>query len=220
MPIGVVSDDDFAKEIESLGVVYSPTVTPTELVPTTEEPLAETPEQELITDFTDLPEYATRPGGSIVTLERGRGLGNKAVPQVLRNVLAQDAIESGSASAKSIARAFDVSDSSLAAYKHNAHSTSSYHTTQPELKKVTDHTREVIGKKARSRLLSAINHITPEKLADAKLRDIAGVAQAMSAVIKNIDPPAEVSAHANVNIVLFAPRVRSEEAYEVVQVQE
>src|SRR5215204_149909 len=211
MPIGIVNTEDFDAEMANLGITPNPLVIVPDTIPESSTP---TVEPTVLPLTETLKEFKPHELGSMVrTIERGRGLHSVQVPEALRAVIASDAIENSSRSAKSIARAFDVSDSSLSAYKHGANSTASYDNPDVELKAKTNHTRMRIGNKARSRLLSTLNHITPDKLENAKLRDLAATAQAMSAVIRNIEPPAADVGN-NVNIVLFAPRVHTEAHYE------
>lgn len=217
MAIGIVSGEDFDNEMANLGISPVPVVLPTSDISDQDVEPTSTPTSPVEEALKEFKPHEL--GAMVRTIERGRGLHSVQVPEVLRAVIASDALENTSRSAKGIARAFDVSDSSLSAYKHGATSTASYDNPEAELKTKTNLTRNRIATKARSRLISALNHITPDKLEGAKLRDIAATAQAMSAVIRNIEPPAADVGN-NVNIVLFAPRVKNEDSYEVIDARD
>jgi len=194
MPIGIVSDSDFAAELDSLASPIR-NKTPTK---------------------TDTPEETVE----IKDIERGRGKGDVEVPKALRAVLGTHAIESGNKEASVLAERFGISDSSVSAYKTGANSTSSYREPQPDLAERVSNAKLRITSKAQNRLLEAIKQITPEKLADAKLRDLAATAQAMSAVVRNIEPQAQPGNNQNVNFVFFAPKVRPETDYDIITVNE
>lgn len=157
--------------------------------------------------------------GIVVDLNKGRGKGDKAVPMPLRKLIGSTAVTDGNKEAKELAKNFDVSDSSISAYKNGATSTASYNEPNQELEKHTNSARTKISEAAQKILLASIDSITPEKLAAAKLREVAGVARDMSAVVKNIEPSSEGDG-TNVQFVLFAPRVKEEKEYEIIDVSE
>lgn len=146
---------------------------------------------------------------------KGRG-SVKQVPTALRKLIAEESING--APAKELSDVFGISPSSISAYKNGATSTASYNQPDTELSKHVNDVRSDIGDKARARLLSAIEAITPEKIEAAKLRDIASVAKDMSAVIKNMEPEGEERAKTN-NFIFFSPNQKEETAYKVIDVQ-
>lgn len=173
MPLGIVSDEEFANEL-------------------------------------------SRIDGSIhKDITRGRGP-IKEVPEVIREIIAEDAILSDKSVAE-LASEHGVSQSSVTAYKNSATSTKSYNEPDARLQKRNDEVRGNIISSARRNLLSALQHITPEKLAEAKLRDIASVAKDMSAVIQNTEP--HVSNHiGNAQFIFHVPTSKKESDYEVIDV--
>jgi hypothetical protein len=173
VPLGIVSDSEMEKEVETLRIV---------------------------------------PSNSL-----GRGLGNKEVPESLRKIIGENAVEEGSAVTKTLTRALGISDSSLSAYKNGSTSTTSYHSPDAELKKHINKTKERIVKKARNRLVASLNAITPEKLADENPRDLAGIAKDMSVIIKNFEPGDD--GQRTQPLVIFAPIQVTEERFEVIDVQ-
>lgn len=172
MPMGILSDEDFQKEIEKSQIVPLP--------------------------------------------QRGRG-NNPQTPESLRTIIGENAVEEGSKATKTMTRSLGISDSSLSAYKHGATSTASYH--NPTFKNKIDEARQRITKKARSRLLASLNAITPDKLADVKARDLAGIAKDMSAVIKNLEPQKDEGEKTTQALIIFAPQMLKEEKFEVIDMQ-
>lgn len=182
MPIGIVSQSDFEKELgnvdEGKGIII------------------ETP----------------RPG---------RKAGDFNVPDVLRKVIAENSIAEGSKATKEFAASLGISNSSVAAYKNGARSTASYDDTDDGLRTVIKDTKIRIGNKAKSRLLKAIQHITDEKLGDAKVRDLAGIAKDLASVVKVMEPSKDtpVPTHGP-TFVFYTPPQRKEEQYETLILKE
>jgi hypothetical protein len=152
-------------------------------------------------------------------IERGRGEGNVEVPELIREIIGEAAVENGSKATKALTRSFDISDSSLSAYKKGATSTTSYHTPDPKLKDNIDLAKLRASNRARGKMMLAIRHLTEEKMEDAKPRDLAGIAKDMSVIIRNMEPKTEESNN-NTNFIFYAPRPRSESEYDVVEVSE
>jgi hypothetical protein len=155
----------------------------------------------------------------IIDLERGRGIGNLQVPEGLRKVIGDESITSGRASALDLANNFGISPSSVSAYNQGAHSTSSY-SDRPDVSHITT-AKLKIATKARNRLVLALNSLTQEKIEAAKVKDIAGVAKDMSAIIRNMEP--EHPTNTNLNgptFIFYSPQFRSEQSFEVIHVKE
>lgn len=163
-------------------------------------------------------------GKSQVTVEqlpdRGRGNGNVETPESLRKIIGEETIENGRGSALQIARAFGISDSSVSAYSNGSHSTASYHNPTRSLASHLSKVKNKITKRAHSRLASALDSITPEKLAEANLREASGVARDMSVIIKNLEPENEKANDNAPRFIIYAPQIRQESSFEVIQVNE
>jgi hypothetical protein len=154
--------------------------------------------------------------GKVVDIKRGRGSIHE-VPQGLRQVIAEEAING--TPAKELSEQFGISTSSISAYKNGATSTASYNTPDNQLAKANDDVRENIASHARSRLMMALEEITPDKIAGAKIKDIAGIAKDMSAVVKNMEPQGP-QVQQNTQVVVYRPRTRDEDEFEVITVNE
>lgn len=201
MPMGIVSNDDFDSELNNL-------------IPKKESNEKNESSESVEDKFKRL---------GILTPGRGRGDGNVEVPDALRRLIGIESLTDGRSSALSLANDFGISSSSVSAYSNGATSTSSY-SDKPNGKTIRD-AKERISKKARGKLLLALNHITDDKLACGKLTDVSAVARDMSAIIKNMDESTkgEVNGGTTMNspqFVFYSPTITKESEYEVITVKE
>jgi hypothetical protein len=147
----------------------------------------------------------------------GRTPDKTNTPSLVRKFIAEEALNG--TPVKDLADNFNISPSSISAYKVGSNSTTTYDKPDRELKSHTDNVRNGIAVKARNRLRDALIGITPAKLADVKARDLAGIAKDMSAVIKNIEPQSDGD-RPNVQFIFYRPRQREESDYDTIQVLE
>lgn len=165
------------------------------------------------------PESADDSVAKIVDITRGRGEGNREVPDSLKKVIAEEKVLSGRAGALGLARAFGVSDSSVSAYSNGATSTKTYNNPESGLKNHVENAKKRVARSARQKLSLALSKITPEKLEETKARDLAGIAKDMSAVIRNMEERQEDTL-AQTNFIFYSPKTRPEDQYEVIDVKE
>lgn len=186
MPMGIVSDDDFLKELNKT----VPKVNHTPLMPSSPAEIQE--------------------------IERGRGKGSVEVPDSLRKVIGETAITEGRPAALELARDFGISPSSVSAYTKGATSTASYD-ERPNVKTI-DGARLRIQRRARAKLMLAINGLTPEVIAQAKARDLAGIARDMATVVKTMEPEnhKDPSEKSGPTFIFYSPQTKKEESYDVV----
>jgi hypothetical protein len=218
MPMGIVSDADFQSELSRLTIKSS-------------KPLAEGRVLEddgnigeiIIPTAPVSPEFNENKTNQneeaeVIDILKGRGNTNE-VPQILREIIAKSAINNEGSGAE-IARAFDVSESSVSAYKVGATSTASYNEPDENLLSTVLGHRQKISKQARNKLLNALEHLTTDKLKGVKARDLSAIAKDMSAIITDMEPPipTNVGNQQNIQFVFMAPRVQSEENYAVIDV--
>lgn len=158
--------------------------------------------------------------GEVVDMPaKGRGVGNVEVPNSLRQVIGETAITEGRDQAVELARQFGISPSSASAYNVGATSTASYDET-PNAGVITK-AKAKIAKRARGKLMSALRHITDEKLEGAKVRDLASIAKDMSVVFKHMEPDGpKTPANSGPTFVFYSPQFRKEEHYDVVTAKE
>ena len=157
----------------------------------------------------------------IIDINKGRGNGNKQVPESLRKIIGETNELDSRPEALAIARQFGISSSSVSAYGNGSHSTASYDSPDEGLKGHIEDAKERIAKKARGRLFNALKHITDEKLADAKVKDVSGVARDMAAIIKDLEPEsAKESGVKSPQFIFYAPTFRKEETFETIHIKE
>jgi len=181
MPLGIVNDSDFNRELVKLGIIND------------------------------------EPNGQVIDIVRGRGAARE-IPVSIREIIAEEAINKAGTGSE-IARTFGVSPSSVSAYKHGATSTASYNSPDNDLQDHTNRIKEKITGRARSRLMMALKEITPDKLVSAKVRDLAGIAKDMSAVVKNMEPNGPLIDNST-KVVVYRPHMREESEFEVITVNE
>jgi hypothetical protein len=144
---------------------------------------------------------------------KGRN-GAGATPESLRRLIANDALDG--MPAKEISQAYNVSESSVSAYKNGATSTSSYDKPATGLGEFVDAKRDRIKNKAQNKLLLALKHITEDKLKDAKVIELSTIAANMSRVVEKTTPKTE--SVINNNIVFYSPQQIGKENYEAIDV--
>lgn len=175
--------------------------------------------EKALSDVTPGPPLPLGNGVSIVDVNRGRGNGNIEVPESLRKILGEESAINGRQSALEIASNFGISPSSVSAYANGSTSTSSYD-NQPNLAHINK-AKLKIAKKARNRLVMALNSLTQEKIETAKVKDIAGVAKDMAAVIRTMEPEVpKVSGPNGPTFIFYSPQMRSEKVFDIIQVKE
>jgi hypothetical protein len=152
---------------------------------------------------------------------KGRQIGSVEVPNALRQVIGETSAIDGRAAALELARTFEVGPSSVSAYNKGATSTASY-SDRPNLPHINQ-AKERISKKARTRLINALNHITNDKLESAKVGELATVARNMSAIVKDMEPESEKGGKNTMNqptFVFYSPQVRKEDTFDVIKLPE
>src|SRR6187399_325506 len=112
MPIGIVSSEDFDRELEKLNRQSG---TPKK-VPSTAQ-VVDVPSKGLIQEVPN----------------RGRKEGDNNVPDSLRNLLAEEHLLNGRNEALSLAKDFGISSSSVSAYAKGATSTTTYNEPKPSI---------------------------------------------------------------------------------------
>lgn len=143
------------------------------------------------------------------------GRGSKAeTPESLRNLIAGDSLN-GNGTAKEIANAYGVSQSSVNAYAGAATSTDRMVAGRLD-EKLLENNRK-IGRTAQVKLSKAIQHITDEKLQAAKATDLSSIAANMARVVEKTTPKV-LEGVTNNNIIFYSPQQIRPENYEVIDV--
>lgn len=148
-------------------------------------------------------------------IQRGRGP-TAEVPMGIRKLIASEALSG--ATHKELSREFGISESSVSAYKNGSTSTASYKNPNEELTKSNREVANRIIGKAQQKLIDTIDALTNEKIADSKGKELAAMARDMSSVVKNFTP--QESVFNNQQVIIYKPRMHSEESYDVIEVSE
>lgn len=192
MPIGLVSDDEFLRELNR-----THPVTQSESVP----------QSNPVVEIIDRP---------------GRKDGDQNVPESLRKIIGETSVIDGRQAALDLAADFGISPSSVSAYAKGATSTTSYNNPNKSLISHINKSRQRHIKKAGSVLKAALGAISQEKLDYTDAKDLASIAKDMTVVIKNLEPPTPVETpQSNTpQFVIFAPQFRDERSFGHITVPE
>ena|SRR5215831_2325446 len=162
------------------------------------------------------------PTGVVEDVSRGRGTGNTAVPDGIRKIIGEESTVNGRQSGIELAESFGISASSVSAYGVGAKSTSTYD-DKPN-SQFLNNAKQRAAKKARNKMIAAMNSITQDKLATSSAKDLAGIAKDMAAVIRTMEPELPKSPTGPINtgpqFIFYSPQTRKEEVFEVVHVKE
>ncbi len=187
MPLGILTDEDFEKELEKS---KSSEKSPSEKT------------------------------GTIRNIGEGKGQ-TIATPDVLRKFIADEHLHNGRAEALELAEDLGISSSSVSAYANGSTSTTTYDKPKKDLTDFLRNRRNRIAKRASGKLLDALDEITPDKLANAKVGEIASVARMMAGIVKDVLPE-EKSEKSTVNnqvqFLIHAPQIVNESKFEVINV--
>lgn len=200
MPIGIVSDKDLERELNS----YKPA-------------------KPLVVTGTILPPVESTPSVQIIEKpHKGRSNGDTNVPDSLRAIIGEEALLNGRSSAVALAEEFGISKSSASAYAVGSTSTASYNQPKTSILSVINKSRERATKRAAKTLNAALSSITQEKLDYMDADKLSGVAKDMSVIIKNLEPKVDPSStgQATPQFTIYAPQFRDERSFEFIQVQE
>jgi predicted transcriptional regulator len=164
------------------------------------------------------------PQVEIAEIEKpGRNEGDVNVPDSLRQIIGETSVLEGRQSALALAEMFNISPASVSAYAKGATSTASYDTPSKSIISHIKKSRQRAIKKAQSKLTTALDGITPEKLENVSAKDLSAIAKDMSVVIRNLEPQQTGEGDEGKNtpqFVIFAPQFRDERSFPTMVVQE
>lgn len=198
MPLGIVSDKDFIREIDNV------------------QPRVPTIEKKIDINEVITPELV--PDDESV---KGRGIGSVEVPNSLRRLIGDESINNGRQAALELAESFGLSASSVSAYTNGSTSTASY--DKRINGDVIANAKGRVSRRARNRLMLALKKMTAEKLDECNAKELSGVAKDMSQIMVNMEPKQEQNNKTEVNgptFVLYKPQVKPEEAFNSVIAKE
>jgi predicted transcriptional regulator len=209
MAMLVVDDEDFLAEMARLGLFsIKPPIKPN--VPLEVSPL-EVPQEEITVEDSPIETVL------IEAIQRGRGPA-KEIPSPIRQFIAEESLNG--ASAKELSETMGVSESSISAYKNGATSTATYNKPDDDLMNHVSKVKTAIATAARNKLMTAISSLSDDKIANAKAKDIAGIAKDMASVVKQLEEKTDENKGPQVQFVFFAPKVKPESYFPVIEVSE
>lgn len=151
----------------------------------------------------------------VIDIKHGRGP-KKEVPSLIRQEIAKDAISG--IPAKTISELYDISSSSISAYKEGSTSTAFIgKRVDTSLLEAVQLKKQEIGDSARGRLLAALDSLTDDKIEKAKAKDIASIAKDMSVVVRNTEGQGGFQVN-NQQVNIYRPRMKEEDDYDVIEV--
>lgn len=203
MPLGIVSDKEFSDELNNVSHDRS----------------------EKDTNKND---NVVITGEVISPKSPGRNKGDVNVPTALRKMIADEHIINGRANAVELASYFSLSHQSADGYKYGTSPNDSskiLDERSENSKELTNHitnTKNRIIRRAHNKLALTLNNITPEKLQDARLKDLAIVAKSLSGVIRDMEPDKNGNGDSKLQpqFIVYAPRMMKEEYYETLIVND
>ena len=149
-------------------------------------------------------------------IEIKHGRGNKSsTPEVIRELVASEAI--CHADVNELSETFNVSKSSISAYKNGATSTATYHEPDKGLALANDKVRGNIVGKAQDKLTRALDSINFTD--DIKPQIASAIARDMSSIVKNLNPNPDILVQNN-QVLVYKPRMKEEDSYEIINVSD
>jgi hypothetical protein len=164
------------------------------------------------------------PVGEIKILPpKGRGSDNPNTPDSIRRLIGDNTLSEGFADSHELAAAFGISHQTANAYSNGDTSLRTWGDKDNPLKGFLEGRRKKIARRASSAVLRAIEGITDDKLGEAKAVELAGIAKALSGVVKDMLPTENVG-NTNVNtavkLIVHVPQQTKETAFDTITVEQ
>ena len=172
----------------------------------------------------ELVKPGVRPQSTIINLpDKGRGE-TLEVPDMIRSIVGEDALENGSRATLSeggLAKYLGISPSSVSAYKNGSTSTSTYDKPEPKLNERIGKRKRIIVGKASKVLNESLSHLNDGRLVDSKPVELSQIARNMAGIIKDMEPAEKKEISAAAQIIIYKPAMQfNESKYETVHLGE
>lgn len=157
--------------------------------------------------------------GKIIERERpGRNPGDNNVPDALRKIISETAITDGRKEALAIADMFGASPSSVSAYTRGSTSTDAPINSNKSLTEHNNLIKNRISSKAQNKLLTVLDEIDGDKITALSAFEASQVAKNLAGIVKDFNPDmaAEERRSLQQQLVIFAPFVRREDEFPVI----
>ena len=151
----------------------------------------------------------------------GRPKETENVPDSIRKIIGDTALESGNKEGQKMARFFGTSEGTIPAYKKGATSMGDYQNPAKALGKHINKTKERIAKRAANRISMAFDAFTADKLVEATAPELASVIKSLSGVVKDMEPAREAEERGPaIQFVIHRPPMAREDTFDVIAVNE
>lgn len=189
--MGVVSDEDFQKELKNSS---------TERVSFVKN------DNKVIT------------GEVVDSPSKGRGNGNVAVPDSIRKVIGETSELEGRSVALEFAKSLGISPSSVSAYAAGATSTATYDKPKESIVNHIVGAKQKVANTAMNRLRRSLNVLTEEKIKTGTAREVAAIAKDMAAIVKVMEPEnnSDNGNKPQPQFIVYAPQFKSESHFETI----
>lgn len=198
MPLGIVSDDEFNAEMNNSAIV-SP-----------KKPLVEEVNKVITGIVENMP-------------SRGRQIGSVEVPDSLRKIIGETNEIEGRKSAIALAKNFGISSSSVSAYANGATSTSTYHEGRESIVSHIQGRKDKVANSALGILRKSFGILRDNddiKLKGATAKELSSIAKDMGSIVKMMEPETEKVSEVKPQFVVFAPVMKDESHFEVINLKE
>lgn len=168
--------------------------------------------------ITDESEELVESSVAIEQLKRGRGEGKKNTPDEVRKIIQEVSITNGRSRGIDLAKQFGLSPSSVDAYKSGSNGLGQ--PKNPDLVNQLNKIKAEIAESAAKKARAAISHITADKMKDLSANKAAILARDLASVTKSMSPEDDQTGSVGPNFIVYAPQMKSEKAFEVVDLGE
>lgn len=152
----------------------------------------------------------------------GRREGDIETPDVIRKLIGDTHLTSGSSEARALAANLGLSKQSADAYANGATSTATYHKKDNPLGSFLQNRRKRIAAKASLLAVNSLDSITEDKLSEASAVELASIAKSAAAIVKDMLPEEKGLNNGNsptVQFLIHAPQITREEKFDVIDVR-
>ena len=203
MGLGIVTDDDFLKELENSSNDSL----------STEKEINNNPPR--ISNDNEESEPIV---GEVIELKSvGRNSEVNNVPQSLRKIIAEEHAVNGFKSAQHLAESFGgLSQPTLSTYGSGNISRGIESAQSNDLNSYLNGRKGKISKRAINKLNLALNHISDDKLSGLEVRELSCVAKDMAQIVKHMEPTVKESQRDPVQFHFYSPTIKNENHYETV----
>ena len=227
MPLGIVSNRDFELERSNSDSSFEHNGHKIDF----DTPLKENNSNNEVVDTETIKPVETSPRAPVIPeiitsdmIRPGRHKEVTNVPQSLRKIIAEESIEHGNKSARSLVNGLGVtlSDATISTYKSgNISPNNNVSIKDNDLLEYINQRKGRLGKKALNKLNLALTHLDESKLQGLEAKELSGVAKDMAIIVDKMQPTKrEDDKVAPVQFVIMAPQINTEAYYQTIKAKD